>query len=462
MFNIYKKHTALLALFLVLTISVSAQMYADTLRPFSGASAFRKLSFGINVGTLYPAAVMGSNDYSNPEFSLGYGANLKYQLSHLFAVQADFLRGNVRGNNDKDQGNFPNPVFPAPRSFETEIHYSGSLNGVLTLGNINWLRMKNWVVPYISLGGGIAAWDVMINRTSNGDPNFLYPANDPIRSFFLQAAGGLRFPLTRSLNLDLGYRAHFVDADNFDGKAYYSGLTGLNPSRQLHKDKFAYGFLGLEFALGNKNMPQLMFDNPAARMNSYFQNQIDVLRSQINLADSDGDGVADLFDKEPNTPAGCPVDSHGVSKDTDGDGVVDCKDQQLITPTECQPVDANGVGKCPPPACCNNMAVTPTTPTGCTIGDLPSLSFRGNSNVLSADAKAILASVASKLKESAECTITISGYPSASKASQAMCNRRTEAISMYLRNNEGISSDRLNVNCEIGGGDANTIDLKVR
>ena len=33
------------------------------------------------------------------------------------------------------------------------------------------------------------------------------------------------------------------------------------------------------------------------------------------------------------TPAGAPVDTHGVSRDTDGDGVPDCKDKELITPT---------------------------------------------------------------------------------------------------------------------------------
>ncbi len=66
--------------------------------------------------------------------------------------------------------------------------------------------------------------------------------------------------------------------------------------------------------------------------------------------------LVDQLDKEPNTPAGCPVDTHGVSKDTDGDGVPDCKDKQLITPTECQPVDADGVGKCPDPECCKNYS----------------------------------------------------------------------------------------------------------
>ena len=35
----------------------------------------------------------------------------------------------------------------------------------------------------------------------------------------------------------------------------------------------------------------------------------------------DGDGVLDQLDREPNTPAGCPVDIIMVSRDTDGDGV---------------------------------------------------------------------------------------------------------------------------------------------
>ena len=66
------------------------------------------------------------------------------------------------------------------------------------------------------------------------------------------------------------------------------------------------------------------------------------------LPDADGDGVTDQFDQE-QTPQGCPVDTHGVSRDTDGDGVPDCRDKEMVTPTYCQPVDADGVGKCPCP-----------------------------------------------------------------------------------------------------------------
>ena len=176
--------------------------------------------------------------------------------------------------------------------------------------------------------------------------------------------------------------------------------------------------------------------------------------------DADGDGVVDQLDKEPNTPAGCPVDTHGVTKDTDGDGVPDCKDKQLITPTECQPVDADGVGKCPDPECCKHM-VSDSLLNACHIGDLPSVSFRGNAGNLSSDAKAMLATVASKLKDNANCSITVTGYPKATKASQALCNKRVAAVKTYLTEKEGISADRIETNCDpTGGGDANTVDIK--
>ena len=88
---------------------------------------------------------------------------------------------------------------------------------------------------------------------------------------------------------------------------------------------------------------------------THLQTQIDTINTKLSRVDSDNDGVPDQFDKEPNTPAGCPVDFRGVSRDTDGDGVPDCKDKELITPTQCQPVDADGIGKCPDPECCKMM-----------------------------------------------------------------------------------------------------------
>jgi hypothetical protein len=56
----------------------------------------------------------------------------------------------------------------------------------------------------------------------------------------------------------------------------------------------------------------------------------------------------------------------------------------------------------------------------------------------------------------------ITGYPEASKISQAQCNKRIVAMKAYLTEKEGISADRVDINCEVGGGDANVVDIKAK
>jgi outer membrane protein OmpA-like peptidoglycan-associated protein len=66
--------------------------------------------------------------------------------------------------------------------------------------------------------------------------------------------------------------------------------------------------------------------------------------------DADGDGVNDLGDLCPDTPAGQPVDAFGCPLDSDGDGVIDREDQCGSTPTGALvnsvgcPLDSDGDG----------------------------------------------------------------------------------------------------------------------
>ena len=453
---ISSKQILILTLFLGLFFPVFAQQkqaYNDV-KPFSGASQFRKFSIGVNVGALNPSVIFGgSNDFANPKYTLGYGANIRYQINHYLGIQGDFLLGKLEGNQDDKYG-----VGRRVSSFETDLNWSGSLSGVVTFGNVNWLSTKNTVIPYASAGLGFMNYDTKIVLAGTTNEVDYVDNVSPKSPFFVPVGAGLKFNLSRVINLDLGYRMNFVDGDNLDGSPYWNETSTART--KMHKDNFSYGFVGIEFALGNKSKQQMLFDNPAARVNSFLQTQVDTVKANQEkmLQDTDADGVTDQFDKEPNTPSGCPVDVHGVSLDTDGDGIPDCKDKELITPTQCQPVDADGVGKCPDPECCKNMVAVDSS--ACNIGDLPSISFRGNGSTLTSDAKAMLATVGSRLKGSAQCSITISGYPAASKASQARCNRRLTLIKSYLVESEGISEDRITTNCEVGGGDANTVDIK--
>ena len=272
---------------------------------------------------------------------------------------------------------------------------------------------------------------------------------------------GIAFKLGKRVNLALEDRFTFIKDDLLDGQQWQEHTT-LEPVQTRDFDSYNYASLGLNFNIGSKSVEPLWWINPLDYAYSEINNPKHMKIPKPILDDTDGDGVTDQLDREPNTPAGCPVDTHGVTKDTDGDGVPDCKDKQLITPTDCQPVDADGVGKCPDPECCKIIDSLRDAMNKCNIGDLPSVSYRGNSGALSSDAKAMLSTVASKLKNNADCGITVTGYPAASKASQALCNRRINAIKTYLTEKEGISADRIDTNCEIGGGDSNTVDIKSR
>jgi outer membrane protein OmpA-like peptidoglycan-associated protein len=204
-----------------------------------------------------------------------------------------------------------------------------------------------------------------------------------------------------------------------------------------------------------KSVEPLYWKNPLEFVYSELNSPKRMKMPKVVLADADGDGVTDQFDREPNTPAGAPVDAHGVSKDTDGDGVPDFKDKQLITPTECQPVDANGVGKCPEPACCK---IVPPAPT-CNMGSIPSITFAKSSAKLSTGAESLLAAVADRLKNNPACKVFITGYAEASKASQQISWDRVNAIITYLTEKQGIAAERLINKYGQADGDVNVIDL---
>ena len=272
---------------------------------------------------------------------------------------------------------------------------------------------------------------------------------------------GIAFKLGRRINLAIEDRFTFVKTDLLDGQEWQEHPVS-DPVQTRDFDSYNYASVRLNFNLGGKAVEPLYWLNPLDYAYSELNTPKHMKLPKPSFEDADGDGVLDQLDREPNTPAGCPVDTHGVTKDTDGDGVPDCKDKQLITPTECQPVNADGVGKCPDPECCKNIGTgTGGVTTASCPSDYPSLTFNGNGQTLNNDTRSMLASVASRMKANPTCNVTITGYPEASKAAQAVCNKRNEAIKMYLVEKEGISADRISTNCEVSDGtNKNTVDIK--
>jgi len=281
--------------------------------PATSSTSFKTWSIGVNAGVLTPLSPLGGkNDFSNNKSSLGYGLYIKKQFTPYFSLRLDGVRGKLKGDNTEayESGVVNNsPV----RAFDTELSYSGSLNAVVNMFNIDMFKKENTLQLYASAGAGIAGYKPTITTAAG---TFLYAGDKNINELIIPVGLGAKFKISDAVNFDLGWTITFVDGDNLDG--YYRGGN----------DKYNYAYAGLEFALGSGK--QLAFHNPVALTYDEAlkaKQTADGLKSDLNaqkadnaklraelndiLKDTDGDGVADKLDKCPDTPAGTVVDGSG-------------------------------------------------------------------------------------------------------------------------------------------------------
>lgn len=263
---------------------------------------------------------------------------------------------------------------------------------------------------------------------------------------------GMQFRVSKRVNISIEDRVSLPwDEDLLDGQRWASQVPG-SPVMSSQNDGINYFNLGLNFNLGNKrkSVEPLYWLNPL----DHSYNELSYPRHMIlpdpTLPDSDGDGITDQFDKCPGTPAGVAVDSHGCPLDTDGDGVPDDRDKQLITPTECQPVDADGVGKCPCPEGCG-VAATP-----CSNMSSGSINFDNNSSKIRPAAQAMLATLAAQMQANPTCKVVITGAGNGSKIQQQRSWDHVNAVIEYMSEKHGISRNRFIF--QYGqAGDANSV-----
>lgn len=455
--------------------------------------------------------------------TFGVGIHARKALGYTFAlrVEYDYLVSKGLNWQPSYYGFAANPVinsvYPATGSNPVFYNYRTtiqelSLQGIATLSNIRFHKAKSSVNFYLLGGIGLMTYSTKYNLkdasgkayeyskiiSQFGASGFTYANRKEIKKALkdmmdgsfetlaqrdpsqptifggtpfrpvLVLGGGMEIKLSDKFNIAIEDKVSITKTDLLDGQEWQE--TGSTSVHAMTRDYDSYNFLsvGLNYNIGKRAVQPLWWINP-----------LDYAYSEINaprhmklpkpvLDDADGDGVTDQFDHEPNTPAGCPVDTHGVSRDTDGDGVPDCKDKELITPTQCQPVDADGVGKCPDPACCKEISAKLDSggfgsmggKSRCFIGDLPSIVFKGRTVTLNKDGKALAETIAEKMRNNPGCKVAVIGYGESSKTAQQLSWDRVNEVIKYLVEKEGINSDRFIFRYGQTGGDENTIDIK--
>jgi len=276
-----------------------------------GANAqdnFNKWSLEVSGGTNKAMAPL-TPGFLSPSLNLGHAdLGVRYMFNDKFGTKLDYGFGSF----NEAEGNSP--------SFSTN-YFRVNLQAVTNLGRImnfeTFTRRFNLLGHF---GGGYG----QVRPQENAFNDF----NDHVYNFIMgltpQIKLGERVALTGDISLLLNGR----QTVSFDGA---SEITPTSHSFYGPNATWWTGTLGLNFYLGSKGTHAdwvVMADKYATK--EELAQQIGEIKDM--LKDSDGDGIPDYLDKEPNTPAGARVDSHGRTIDSDGDGIPDHLDKCPFVP----------------------------------------------------------------------------------------------------------------------------------
>ncbi|HXC04238.1 MAG TPA: hypothetical protein VNZ86_05755, partial [Bacteroidia bacterium] len=323
---------------------------ADTPPPF-----IIKPTVGMGVGMLSYIGDQNGSHIANPQYGrLGYDLSLSQKLTPYLSFNLYALFGKLAANTNTG-GNFLN--------FESQIR----LGGIFFEYNFdNFFKRKDRKVsPYVSLG--FESFE-FLSKTDNYDAygnKYFYWTDGTVRNiaqnapnassaailqrdynyesdirtlnankrgkydeyaFSIPMGAGALFHLSPRCDFKVGTTLHLALTDNIDG--------AIEPATDTkkHYDKFLMSSFQIRYNLTNPS---------DTSMYAHIYDDVD-MEGIVIMADEDHDGVPDINDSCPGTPAGVPVDAKGCPLDDDHDGVPNYKDKQLETPAG-STVDINGV-----------------------------------------------------------------------------------------------------------------------
>lgn len=430
----------------------------------------------------------------------GVGLHLRKAIHYAFSVRADFMYGQTRGLDPQMWSHFSkggglvedvfapytnqDGWFPA---YKTSYGYL-ALEGVLNIGNILFHKENNKWNWYTTLGAGLSNFSTKLNLL--GDNNLPYSGLSSIKDDFNTKAGrkeikkkldnlydntyetpswekkgifrlgdetnihvvftasvGVSRKLSKRINLGLEHQVMLSDNDMLDGIRFRTAYDQTNNNDIAH-----YTNLRLAINLGSfdKVTEPLYWLNPL----KYQMNDIAELKQRpvFDLTDSDGDGVIDMLDQEPDTPMGAKVDTKGVALDSDGDGIPDYKDKEPFSPPGYL-VDKDGKADV---KCCITMddvnkaidAKWSMSKSDCGKWFLPMVHFDPDKSNVKPEYYGHLHHVATVMKMCPDLCISAIGYSDVNnknKNKDALSYARAENVADYLVNKYGIDRSRIKV-----------------
>ncbi|MEL1253741.1 OmpA family protein [Flavobacterium sp. DGU38] len=276
--------------FLLLSFAVNAQnATVVSTEPSIDNSAYNKWSIELNGGFNTPMRNFTSG-YSTESFN-PFHADLgaRYMFNPKFGLKLDFGYDQFT-----ERDNTP--------EFESRIIRT-SLQGVINLGRA--LNFETWTNTFgILVHGGAGASQLSSKNGLDGEDYILHG--------ILGITGQVRLGNRVALTADVSGIVNTLQNFNFDG-------MGFAPEGRPLDGFLVNTSIGLTFYLG-KNKTHADWVGEEDRYDD-LERRLGLV--ETGLLDSDKDGVADLYDLEPNSIAGVAVNTKGQSIDNNQNGVPD-------------------------------------------------------------------------------------------------------------------------------------------
>jgi hypothetical protein len=254
-----------------------------------------------------------------------YGLNLGYKLNEKIAFSISTNSGNFSVTENKIENN---------KNFKTKFNQTDLkiiFNPIntknLSLGILSGIGFGNYQTSFDLMdkeGKVYHYWSDGIIRDKEESYENYFDATILKRDYEFETKG----EKISTLFIPVGIIAEIKASNNlsFNLKHLYNiSFTGSldNVSSGTKKDYYSFLSIGLNYYLKSKSKDDKKFIK------------------EIDLSDTDGDGVLDFDDRCQNTPKGVKIDSRGCPIDTDEDGIPDYLD--LEPNVKAKYVNQNGV-----------------------------------------------------------------------------------------------------------------------
>lgn len=361
------------------------------------------------------------------------GLTINKQLSYWFGARLDGSIGNLRGMKRRQYN----------RYFEGnygDVSLSGTVNlkGLLMGPN----KMKRWKIDaYAGIG------QVFYNSTAYDLTGGVKLRETGKKNDWIVPTGlTVNYEVTKRIDIGLDFRLTHTNSDYLD--ATYGGdydrtaftdpsafkIADQKTSRKGNSelDSYGYGAVMVTYKLGKKPLKvqkvdgkwdykpeegyyHLRYTDPRVLVKPPKILTLEEMDSVAKanrpkdidprlLLDTDGDGVSDFFDKEPNSPAGSVVDGSGRVLDFDS-----YVKNALATGAACAEIFAN-------------------------------VQFETDKNALTQEAQDMLKNVAAMMNKNG-CRLQLAGHAdrrASDRYNMALSRRRVDAVKNFLVNEAGL------------------------